>query len=88
MLTIDQALDHQFNHSLEAKILSFEDRFAILEIQTPYDTPKANTLYWPIKNLSEDINIGDTLRLDMSTQASRKKEQEDIARKVFEQMIN
>lgn len=68
--------------SLNATLNRFEERFAVLHNES------IGEFRWPIKNLPENVKIGDTVVLKVSTQNSENEEKYENMRKLLEELIN
>ena len=69
-------------YSLTAKLERFEERFAILTNEN------VGEFRWPIKNLPENVKIGDTVVLKVSTQQLENDEKYIHMRRLLEDLIN
>lgn len=68
--------------SLPAVLKRFEDRFAVLQNES------VGEIKWPIKNLPENVQIGGTVTLKISTQKVEEDEKYARMRKLLEELIN
>lgn len=60
----------------------FEDRLAVIK------TENDNEIFWPIKNLPEEIAIGSTVRLTLSTNKNETQEREALAKSMLNDILN
>ena len=60
----------------------FEDRSAVLR------NSESGELRWPIKNLPEQVRIGDSVVVKISTQKTEEDEKYARMRKLLEELIN
>lgn len=76
-------LDFQKNsYVLHAKFIRFEEQFAVLQHEA------LGEFKWPIKNLPDDVKIGDTVSIKISSPGAEKEEQYERMRKLLEELIN
>ncbi len=68
--------------SLSAKLIRFEERFAVLGHEM------LGEFKWPLKNLPDELKIGDTVILKVSTQKLEADEKYARMRKLLEELIN
>lgn len=69
-------------HVLTAKLTRFEDVFAVLINET------AGEFRWPIKNLPDNVRIGDSVQLAVRTAKAEDDEKYERMRKLLEELIN
>lgn len=69
-------------YSLAAKLVRFEDRFVVLAHEA------LGEFRWPIKNLPENLKIGDTITLKISTPSGEEEEKYMRMRRLLEELIN
>ena len=67
--------------SLEGTVEKFEDKMAVIKIMGGQE------LRWPIKQLPEDIEVGSSLRLTLSTAKTMNEEREKIAKTILNQIL-
>jgi len=72
---------NQASHYLDAIIDRFEDTLAIVV------TADGQTLRWPIKNLPENCQKGQAVRLVMSSAESEQAEREILAKTILNQIL-
>ena len=66
---------------LNAKLEAFKETNAIFKAEN-------GILYtWPIKNLPDNLKVGQTVRLSLSTEATEKEEREKVAKEVLNQIL-
>ncbi|MBI2639055.1 hypothetical protein HYW83_05705 [Candidatus Peregrinibacteria bacterium] len=68
--------------SLSARLVRFEDRFAVLSHEA------LGEFRWPIKNLPENLKIGDSVTLKIATPKIEEEEKYGRMRKLLEELIN
>ncbi len=71
----------EHGYYLEAVVKGFDGTFAVLE------TADVQTVMWPIKQLPDDISIGMSVRLLVSTEQSDEIEREKLAREVINSLL-
>ncbi len=69
-------------HTLLAKLERFEERFAVLLGDSGLE------LRWPIKNLPDNVKLGDTIALKISTTKVEDDEKYANMRRLLEELIN
>lgn len=78
-------MDSQFlpdSHTLGAKLERFEERFAVFSNET------LGEFRWPIKNLPENLQAGDTVHLKVVTPGIEEEEKYARMRRLLEELIN
>ena len=80
-------------YKIEAKLMRFEERFAVLAvgggaIADASQTESQLEIRWPIKNLPENIRLGDTVYLKIKTQKMEEDEKYTRMRRLLEELIN
>ncbi|MDZ7798855.1 MAG: hypothetical protein U5L76_04565 [Patescibacteria group bacterium] len=68
-------------NSVLARLASFQEKEAI------FKTKEGRKYFWPIKDLPEDLKIGDEIRLSLSTAKTAEEEREKIAKEVLNQLL-
>ena len=66
---------------LKAKLLAFKETNAIFEAEN------GNHFSWPIKNLPDNLKIGQQARLIISTEETEEAEREKLVKEVLNQII-
>lgn len=72
----------QDQYSIQATLERFEDKFAVLKNET------YGEFRWPVKNLPEDLQIGETILIKISTQKLEQEEKFEQMRRLLEELIN
>lgn len=72
----------QNSYEINAKLTRFEERFVVLFNEL------LGEFRWPIKNLPDEVKIGETITLKISTQASEEDEKYSRMRRLLEELIN
>lgn len=67
---------------LAAKLERFEERFAVLNSEV------LGEFRWPIKNLPENVQAGETIELSVRTRGINEDEKLTRMRKLLEELIN
>jgi len=68
-------------NSILARLEAFQEKEAVLK------TKEGRKYFWPIKNLPQDLKIGDEIRLSLSTAKSTEEEREKMAKEVLNQLL-
>lgn len=68
--------------SLSVKLIRFDERFAVLGHEM------LGEFKWPIKNLPENLKIGDMVILKVNTEKTEADEKYTRMRKLLEELIN
>lgn len=69
-------------YSIGAKIERFEGQFAVLSNEL------IGEFRWPIKNLPDNIHLGDTVALNVTTDKIEEEEKYARMRRLLEELIN
>jgi hypothetical protein len=69
-------------HALKATIIRFEGRFAVLE------TDEGVTIRWPIKQLPDDVQEGEWVRLTVSSDKTEEETHQQLAREVINSLLS
>ena len=67
---------------LRARVIRFEDKAARLELSD------GQTINWPIKNLPDEIVVGQEIRLNLKTEASEEIERQETAKEILNQLLS
>lgn len=71
----------EHEYFLQAVVKKFEGKFAVLE------TDDGQELRWPIKNLPDDAQAGQSVRLIISTAQSEHADREKLAQAVINKIL-
>lgn len=74
-------LEHEKQYSITGKIIRFEGKHAIIELED------GNNLAWPSARLPNDANEGSSIILKIQTPQSEAQEKEDIAKAILNQVL-
>lgn len=74
-------LEDGMSYDLNVTIKKFEGIFALIE------TEDKQLLKWPIKNLPDDVKVGVSLRLVVSTEKTDAESREKLARTVLNSIL-
>ena len=74
-------MDQSTSFFLEGRVDKFEDKFAIVMFGD------GQLLKWPIKNLPDDTEVGQQIRLVLSTTQTDEAEREKIAKTILNQIL-
>ena len=69
-------------NSVWAHLEAFQEKNAL------FKTEEGQKILWPIKNLPENMRIGDRVRLNLATSGSLEEEREAVAKEVLNQLLN
>lgn len=75
-------MDIPDSYTLGAKLIRFEERFAVLQSE------HLGEFKWPIKNLPENVKVGETVFLRAITPSVEEDEKYARMRKLLEELIN
>ena len=82
MISKRKSLEDPF--SLEFTVTSFQDKYAVLKNQSS----DLKELFWPIRRLPENINVGDKIILKAVTIDHEKDAEYERMRKLLEELVN
>lgn len=68
--------------SLSVRLVRFEDRFAVLSHES------LGEFRWPVKNLPDNLKIGDSVTLKIATPSGEEEEKYVRMRRLLEELIN
>ena len=74
--------DEEHGYHLKTIVKKFEGKSVVLE------TEDKQTIHWPIKNLPDDIQEGDLIRLIISTNKTDQEAREKLAQVVINKILN
>jgi len=60
----------------------FEDKLAVIKSQDNTE------IFWPIKNLPEEISAGSSIRLTLSTNKDDEQDRKDLAKSMINDILN
>lgn len=67
---------------LTGKVKKFEGKQAVVE------TGDGQIINWPIKDLSEDVDVGSDVSLNLNTNTNMAEDQNQIAKKILNEILN
>lgn len=68
-------------YEIKGKVEKFQDKVAVIS------TTDNQKLLWPIKNLPEDCQVGQEIRLTISTEKTDQAEREQLAKTLLNQIL-
>lgn len=74
-------LQHGQQYSITGKIIRFEGKYAIIELEG------GNNLAWPSARLPDDANEGSSVILKIRTPQGEAQEKEDVAKAILNQVL-